>query len=36
MIQPRNETESLLLFITENCETLFEQTHRKAKKNIGF
>ena len=30
LIQPKNETEDLLLSITTNCETLIEQTHRKA------
>ena len=30
MIQPKNETEDLLLSITKNCQTLIEQTHRKA------
>ena len=29
MIQPKNETENLLLSITKNCETLIEQTHKK-------
>ena len=28
MIQPKNETENLLLSITKNCEKLVEQTHR--------
>ena len=45
MIQPKNGTEYLLLSIFENCETLNEQTRRKAeqtlevkmtKKNISF
>ena len=30
MVRPKNETEDLLLLITENCETLFEKTHRNA------
>ena len=30
MIQPKNEKEDLLLSIIKNCETLIEQTHRKA------
>ena len=29
MVQPRNETEDLLLSITKNCETLNKQTHTK-------
>ena len=33
-IQPRNETENSLLSVTKNCQTLVEQTHGKAKKNI--
>ena len=36
MIQPKNETEDLLLSITKNCETLIEQTHRKAEETIEF
>ena len=30
MIRPQNQTEDLLLSITKNCQTLIEQTHRKA------
>ena len=30
MIQPKNQTEDLLLSITKNCEMLIKQTHRKA------
>ena len=30
MIRPKNQTEDLLLSITRNCQTLIEQTHRKA------
>ena len=36
MIRPKNETENLLLSITKNCETLIEQTHRKAKDTLEF
>ena len=36
MIQPKNETEDLLLLITKNCETLTEQTHRKAEETLEF
>ena len=36
MIRPKNETEDLLLSITKNCETLIEQTHKKAEKNVGI
>ena len=36
MIQPKNETENLLLSITKNCETLIEQTHRKAEETLEF
>ena len=36
MIRPKNETENLLLSITENCETLIEQTHRKAEETLEF
>ena len=34
MIIPENETESLLLSITKNCEILIEQTHRKAEETL--
>ena len=36
MIRPKNETENLLLTITKNCETLIEQTHRKAEETLEF
>ena len=36
IIQPKNETENLLLSITKNCETLIEQTHRKAEETLEF
>ena len=36
MIRPKNETENLLLSITKNCETLIEQTHRKADETLEF
>ena len=36
MIKPKNETENLLLSITKNCETLIEQTHRKAEETLEF
>ena len=36
MIRPENETEDLLLSITNNCETLIEQTHRKAEETLEF
>ena len=36
MVQPINETETLLLSITKNCETLFEKTHRKAEGRLEF
>ena len=36
MIQPKNETEDLLLSMTETCETLIEQTHRKAEEILEF
>ena len=34
MIQPKNETESLLLSITRNCEMLFKQTQKKAEEAL--
>ena len=36
MIQPKNETEDLLLSITKNCETLIEQTHTKPQETLEF
>ena len=36
MIRPKNETEDLLLSITKNCETLIEQTNRKAEETLEF
>ena len=36
MIQPKNETEDLLLSITKNCERLVEQTHRKTQETLEF
>ena len=36
MIIPKNETEDLLLSITKNCETLIDQTHRKAEETLEF
>ena len=31
-----NETQDLLLSITKNCETLFEQTHTKPQETLEF
>ena len=36
MIRPKTETEDLLLSITKNCETIIEQTHRKAEETLEF
>ena len=36
MIQPKNQTEDLLLSITKNCETLIKHTHRKAEETLEF
>ena len=36
MIQPKNETDDLILSITNNCQTLFEETHRKAEETLVF
>ena len=36
MIQPKSETEDLLLSITKNYETLIDQTHRKAEETLEF
>ena len=36
LIQPKNETEVLLLSITVNCEKLDKQTRRKAEETLEF
>ena len=36
MIQPKNETEDLLISTTKNGEKLIEQTHRKAEDTLAF
>ena len=36
MIQPKNETEDLLLSITKNHETLIEHIHRKVEETLEF
>ena len=36
MISTKNETEDLLQSITKNCETLIDQTHRKAEETVEF
>ena len=36
MIQPKTETEVLLLSITKNCQTLVQQTHRKPEETLEF
>ena len=36
MIRPKNQTQDLLLSITKNCETLIDQTHRKAEETLEF
>ena len=36
MIQPENITEDSLVSLTKNCETLLQQTHRKAEGNLEF
>ena len=36
MIRLKTQTEEILLSITKNCETLIEQTHRKAEETLEF
>ena len=36
MIRPKDETEGLILSITKNCVTLFEQTHTKVEETSEF
>ena len=35
-IQPKNGTEELVLSITKNCQTLIEQTNKKAEETLEF
>ena len=34
MIKPKKETEYLLLSITEKCDTLIKQTHKKTEETL--
>ena len=34
MIKPKNETEGLVLSSTKNCETVIQQSHRKAEQTL--
>ena len=36
MIQHKHETGDLLVSITENCESLIEQTHKRAEETLEF
>ena len=36
MVKPKNDIEDLLISISENCETLIEQTHRKPEETLEF
>ena len=36
MIQPKKETENLLLLIAKNCETLIKPTHTKPQETLKF
>ena len=36
MIQPKYKSKDLLLSTTINCETLIDQTHRKAEETLEF
>ena len=36
MIRPKTQTEDLRLSITKSCETLIDQTHRKAEESLEF
>ena len=36
MIRPKKDTEDILHSVTENCETLFHQTHRKPQEILEF
>ena len=34
--RPKTQTENLFLSITKNCETVIEQSHRKAEETLEF
>ena len=36
LIRPKTQTEDLLFSITKSCETLIDQTHRKAEETLEF
>ena len=36
MIQPKNETEDLLLSIFKKCETFIKQTHARPEESLEF
>ena len=36
VIKPKNKSEVFLLSITENCETLFKQTHTRSRETLEF
>ena len=36
MIRPKNETEDLLVSVSKTCQTLIDQTHRKAEETWEF
>ena len=36
MIRPKNEKEDILLSITKKCQTLIDQTHRKAEETLEY
>ena len=36
MVRPKNKTEDLSPAITKNCQTLINQTHRKAEEALEF
>ena len=36
VVQPKNETENLLLSSTNNCEMLIKQTPRKTEETLEF
>ena len=36
MIRPKNGTEDLLLSITKNCQTLFDQTYKRSEEALEF
>ena len=36
MIRPKNQTEDLIVSLSENCKTLIQQIHTKSQEKLGY